>query len=119
LFDGAEESVAAAAIESLQRQIAEAETQARQCAELIEDHRERRVAAEARAAANAKDAFDAICNEAAGSLPDDWEINICLERGAGWVDLFRDGSKVDVADDDMSMTRKVRAAIDAALKATE
>ena len=57
---------------------------------------------------------------ACGDLPDGWEIHICLEKDAGWVDLISpDGERtaVDTDHDDISYT--IGDAIDAAIQSQE
>lgn len=63
--------------------------------------------------------FYAACQRAAAELPYDWEIRICLENGAGTVELVDPDGEVtnmDVDADDR-MTAEVNAAIDEALTA--
>ena len=57
---------------------------------------------------------------ACGDLPDGWEIHICLEKDAGWVDLISpDGERtaVDTDHDDISYT--IGDAIDTAIQSQE
>ncbi|ABO60551.1 hypothetical protein Bcep1808_7681 (plasmid) [Burkholderia vietnamiensis G4] len=55
---------------------------------------------------------------AARDLPDGYELRVCLERGAGWVEFYApDGEAVDLADDtDDGMTGRIRSATQAAIE---
>jgi hypothetical protein len=54
-------------------------------------------------------------NKAAGSLPEGWIIELCVEKGAGWVDLYYQGEKHDFDTTDMSLSRQVSEALEIAL----
>lgn len=57
----------------------------------------------------------AVCNSVAAELPKDWALNICLERGSGWVELFKpDGARVMFPDADMSLPEQVLGALETA-----
>lgn len=43
--------------------------------------------------------LEAQCQRASGSLPDGWDITISLEKGAGWVDLYRGDEEVELSCD--------------------
>jgi hypothetical protein len=55
---------------------------------------------------------------AAGHLPVGWQINLSVERGAGWVDLFdEDGEKVEFdTSPDNDLSQQIDDAVDHALK---
>lgn len=58
---------------------------------------------------------------AARDLPDAWSIQICIEQGAGWIDLFdEEGNRVEFEDFceniALSVKNAVQHAIDAALE---
>ncbi|MFP3647582.1 hypothetical protein SB822_52800, partial [Paraburkholderia sp. SIMBA_054] len=49
--------------------------------------------------------------DACATLPDGYLIEVNLENGAGWVDLYHDGEKVEFDEDtDDGMTGRIRAA---------
>jgi hypothetical protein len=53
---------------------------------------------------------------ACAELPEGWNIEIGLERGAGWVDLRGpDGEKIDLENDVDCFDWSIHAAIDAAV----
>jgi hypothetical protein len=55
-----------------------------------------------------EDAMQAAC----GELPEDYLIEVNLERGAGWVAVRQHGEAVDYQDDpDTGMTQRIRDAI--------
>ncbi|AQG98557.1 hypothetical protein A9R05_06715 [Burkholderia sp. KK1] len=55
-------------------------------------------------------------NRACGELPEGWQIEIGLERGAGWVDLRSpEGKQVTFDDDADKFGWKIHKAIDAAI----
>lgn len=56
---------------------------------------------------------------AASELPDGWEIRVCVERGAGWVELTnQDGEGIaDTWSGQESLSCEISDAIDAALEA--
>lgn len=59
-------------------------------------------------------------NMAAGYLPDGWQVSVCAERGAGWIELHdMDGEKVefDFCPDE-SLANQVDAAVSHAIKAS-
>jgi hypothetical protein len=70
------------------------------------------------AIAVANDGEQAMQDAAAG-LPLGYEIRICIERGAGWVELYEaNGTSVEFDEDtDSGMTGRIRNALDAALTA--
>lgn len=57
-------------------------------------------------------------NTAARHLPDGWQINLSIERGAGWVDLFdEDGDQVEFdTSPDNDLGQQIDDAVDHALK---
>ncbi|HEX7907313.1 MAG TPA: hypothetical protein VF534_04375 [Paraburkholderia sp.] len=57
--------------------------------------------------------------DACATLPEGYLIEVNLENGAGWVELYRDGEKVEFDEDtDDGMTGRIRAATDAAIAAS-
>lgn len=63
----------------------------------------------------ARNAGEAAMQAACRDLPQDWELNVCLEKDAGWVDLFYQGCPVLFNDDtDSGMTGRILKAIEAA-----
>lgn len=57
----------------------------------------------------------AAVEEAAGALPDGWEIRLCVEQGAGTVELFDpDGVESDFATNHERLDFTVKDALDAA-----
>jgi hypothetical protein len=65
--------------------------------------------------------FYAACQRACKELPIGWEIRVCLENGAGTVELIDpdgNGEPMDV-DADHRLTAEVRAATDHALAQAE
>ena len=55
------------------------------------------------------------CQRASGSLPDGWDITISLEKGAGWVDLYRGDEEVELSCDCGNLASHLEAAIDHAI----
>lgn len=58
--------------------------------------------------------------EAAGNLPEGWIIELCVERGAGWVELYdADGDRHELDElPDASLAEEVTAAIVEAKRAS-
>lgn len=58
-------------------------------------------------------------NAAARDLPDGWLIELCVERGAGWVELYNpDGDRHELEDaPDLTLGEQVTAAIGEAIRA--
>lgn len=57
----------------------------------------------------------AAVEEAAGALPDSWEIRVCVERGAGTVELFDpDGVEIDFSTNNERLDITVKDALDTA-----
>jgi hypothetical protein len=72
----------------------------------------------ARAAAVVNEGEEAM-QRAAAELPDDWQLRVCLERGAGWIDLYGpDGEQVKEYEDDPDarMTQRIGDAIEFACR---
>lgn len=63
--------------------------------------------------------FDAI-QMAAGQLPEGWIVELCIERGAGWVELYDpDGARHELKEmPDASLAEEVDAAVDEAQRAS-
>jgi hypothetical protein len=63
--------------------------------------------------------FDSIQN-AAGQLPEGWIIDLCVERGAGWVELYDpDGDRHELGEmPDASLAEEVDAAVAEAQRAS-
>lgn len=63
--------------------------------------------------------FDSL-QKAAGELPLGWLIELCVERGAGWVELYdADGDRHELEDmPDASLAEEVDAALIEALRAS-
>lgn len=59
--------------------------------------------------------LEAQCQRASGSLPDGWDITISLEKGAGWVDLYRGDEEVELSCDCGNLASRLEAAIDHAI----
>ena len=59
--------------------------------------------------------LEAQCQRASGSLPDGWDITISLEKGAGWVDLYRGDEEVELSCDCGNLASHLEAAIDHAI----
>ena len=59
--------------------------------------------------------LEAQCQRASGSLPDGWDITISLEKGAGWVDLYRGDEEVELSCDCDNLASHLEAAIDHAI----
>lgn len=59
-------------------------------------------------------------NNAARDLPAGWLIELCVERGAGWVELYNpDGDRHELEElADSSLGEQVTAAINEALRAS-
>jgi hypothetical protein len=53
----------------------------------------------------------ALLNHAAGCLPDGVQIRITVEQGAGWIDLLRDGYKVEFPRDHDGLEEDCLAAL--------
>jgi hypothetical protein len=63
------------------------------------------------------DMLQELLNKAAEQLPRGYEINICVEKDAGWVDLYDPlGAKVDLCNSDEPFFAQVDLAIEAAIK---
>jgi hypothetical protein len=81
---------------------------------------------ESRLAANGADSASPTLNEgeqamqdACATLPGGYLIEVNLENGAGWVDLYYDGEKVEFDEDtDDGMTGRIREATAAAIAAS-
>lgn len=72
-----------------------------------EVERLKRELAEARAAS-----LDALAERVSAALPDLHEVNICIEPGAAWVTLHRDGDPIRLPDSaDRTLTEQVQDAI--------
>ena len=56
---------------------------------------------------------------AARLLPEGWQVDLCLERGAGWIDLYdEDGEKVEFdTSPDKDLAEQLRDAVNHALTA--
>ncbi|SEQ89719.1 hypothetical protein SAMN04244573_02470 [Azotobacter beijerinckii] len=68
-----------------------------------------------------KDAeLERVMQRAAVELPDGWEIRICVERGAGWVDLFNpEGDEIaDTWSGQETLSDEVSEAVDTAKEAS-
>ena len=59
--------------------------------------------------------LEAQCQRAFGYLPDGWDITISLEKGAGWVDLYRGDEEVELSCDCGNLASRLEAAIDHAI----
>ena len=59
--------------------------------------------------------LEAQCQRASRSLPDGWDITISLEKGAGWVDLYRGDEEVELSCDCGNLASRLEAAIDHAI----
>ena len=59
--------------------------------------------------------LEAQCQRASRSLPDGWDITISLEKGAGWVDLYRGDEEVELSCDCGNLASHLEAAIDHAI----
>jgi len=59
--------------------------------------------------------LEAQCQRAFGSLPDGWDITISIEKGAGWVDLYRGDEEVELSCDCGNLASRLEAAIDHAI----
>lgn len=59
-------------------------------------------------------------NMAAGELPPGWIVELCVERGAGWVELYDpDGDRHELEDmPDATLAEQVDAAVLEALRAS-
>jgi hypothetical protein len=53
----------------------------------------------------------ALLNHAAGCLPEGVQIRITVERGAGWLDLLRDGEEVEFPRDNDGLVEDYLAAL--------
>lgn len=65
--------------------------------------------------------LEMVIQRAASELPDGWEIRICVERGAGWVELTNPDGE-GIADEWSGRERlsgEVSDAIDATLEASQ
>ena len=57
---------------------------------------------------------------AARDLPGAWSIQLCVEQGAGWVDLFDDdGCKIDFPDSCDGLATSVKDAVEHAICASK
>lgn len=57
---------------------------------------------------------------AARDLPGAWSIQLCVEQGAGWVDLFDDdGCKIDFPDSCDGLATSVKDAVEHAISASK
>lgn len=63
--------------------------------------------------------FDSI-QMAAGQLPEGWIVELCIERGAGWVELYDpDGDRHELKEmPDASLAEEIDAAVDEAQRAS-
>jgi hypothetical protein len=63
--------------------------------------------------------FESLQN-AAGQLPEGWIVELCVERGAGWVDLYDpDGDRHELKEmPDASLAEEVDAAVEEAQRAS-
>lgn len=54
-----------------------------------------------------------VVNEVCGELPLGWELRLCMERGAAWVELVNpEGDAVDLPDAaDLSIEEQIREAL--------
>lgn len=77
--------------------------------------RQLRSAREEIAALRRQAQLEAQCQRASGSLPDGWDITISLEKGAGWVDLYRGDEEVELSCDCGNLASHLEAAIDHAI----
>jgi len=62
---------------------------------------------------------EAAMQRACGELPDGFKLHVCLEAGAGWVELFGpDNERIEFDEDtNDGMTGRIHAAIDLVVKA--
>jgi hypothetical protein len=66
------------------------------------------------------DALLTALKDAARDLPDGWIVEVCVERGAGWVELYdQDGDRHEVEElPDSSLAEQVAAALGEAKRAS-
>lgn len=59
-------------------------------------------------------------NMAAGALPDGWILHLCVERGAGWIELYdEDGERHELEElSDSTLAEQIDAAVSEALHAS-
>jgi hypothetical protein len=58
--------------------------------------------------------FNQQVQRAAGELPEGWEIQICIEQGAGTVGLYHDGDQTEFESDGETLADQVEDAIETA-----
>ena len=113
-------------IDKLKARLAKEADQRMQLQALLDDQvaRNRALLAERDALAKALDRqvplHDAI-QRAAGDLPEGWEIRLCVERDAGWVELYDpDGNDIeDFATDAERLDYTVNDALEHALQGAQ
>jgi hypothetical protein len=59
-----------------------------------------------------------VFNRACRDLPEGWELYVCLESGAGWIEIYNnEGSIVDFDDDhEQTMEQRIDFAVATANK---
>lgn len=62
----------------------------------------------------------AALERAAMVLPEDWEITVGVEKGAGWVELYDpDGNYIEFASNRETLSEQIGDAIDHAVTAAQ
>lgn len=62
------------------------------------------------------ESVQAVANKVCGDLPDGWEINLCMENGAAWVEAIKpSGYTIDIDGGDLSLVEQINDALEQAL----
>ena len=60
-----------------------------------------------------------LANAVARDIPEGWELRLCIERGAAWVTLHRNGERIELPDcADKSLEEEVNDAMAVAMEGT-
>lgn len=66
------------------------------------------------------EALQRIANRVCGEIPEGWELNLCMENGAGDIELIDpEGDSIDIDSPDSSLADKIDIALALALRAQQ